>query len=159
MAQSDTTARYAFFRSLAGVAMMAFPPMLLVNWAFDGNPLHFTLHPTTAAVVVGIVLTAFGSWRFRYRVSEDGIGGYTKYFQARSLRWSDIDRARITRPFPFRELVVTSSSGPTIRIPTCMTHRREFFGAILTHAPEESPVAEATRDLLSKMCRLTTRRV
>lgn len=149
MAQNEIIVRLSFFRLLRNVVVGVVPLMLLVNWAFDGDPLDFSLHPTVTAAAVSVGLIAFASWHVRYRVSEAGLSGYTKLFQNCFLPWRDIRRARVIRPFGFRYIEVMSSPGLTILIPSYVSDRKEFFGAILRYAPESNPVTEAARELLS----------
>lgn len=147
MSTNELIARASFLWSLLGLAVLALPPMLLVNWLVLGHPLSLPL--LLVAGLGGVSLTALGCLWCVYRVSPDGITGYTMLVVERSLSWAEVDHASVRWILVFRYLEVTSSSGSTILIPTYLRGREEFFRATLRFAPE-GPTASPVRQLLGE---------
>jgi hypothetical protein len=149
MAANETSARMSILWLLLGVAMLALPPMLIVNWVFLGHPLEFPLPPTITAVVVAVTFSVLGSLLFRFRVSSDRVTGYTFFLSQGSVQRNEIDGARIRRILGFRYLEIARSSGPPILIPSYLRNREGFFRALIRFDAGTGPLAMAARDLLN----------
>jgi hypothetical protein len=149
MAPNKTSARMSILWVLLGVAMLAFPPMLIVNWVVFGHPFDFPLTPAITAFVTAATLSALGSFLFRFQVSSDRVTGYTFFLRQGSVQRHEIAGARIRRILGFRYLEITRSSGSPILIPSYLRNREGFFRALIRFDAGTGPLAMAARKMLN----------